>query len=61
MNGNLKETNNSCGAGVFGTRDTERERLQLREGHGKVGDIVIVQPEDTLTPLVFIRTVTPYP
>ena len=42
MNGNLKEACNSCGAGVFATWGSEGKRFQLGQGHGKVGDIVIV-------------------
>jgi len=46
MNGNRKEASDSCDAGIFGTRGSKEEILDLREGHGELGDIIIFQLED---------------
>lgn len=41
MNGKLEEAGGSRGAGVFLAWESEVKVLQLRQGHGKLGDVVI--------------------
>jgi len=44
-NGNRKEASNCRGAGVFEARASEGKRLESRQGHGELGNIVVVQLE----------------
>ena len=52
MDGNWKEASNSRRAGVFETWRSEEKILKLRQSHGKLGDIVVVQPEGALAPVL---------
>jgi len=47
MNGNWKEAHDGCGAGVVGTGTPEEKKLQLRQRHNELGNIIVVQFEDT--------------
>ena len=47
MNGNRKEASDRCGTGIFVTWISEEEGVQSRQGHGELGDVVIVQFEYT--------------
>lgn len=40
--GNRKEAGDGCGAGVLGTRVSEDEGLQSRQGHSDIGHIAVV-------------------
>jgi len=52
MNGNWKEAGDGRETGVFETRVSEEKRLQLGQGHGEFGDVVVVHLEDAFATVV---------
>lgn len=60
MAGNQKEAFNNRGACILETRSSKVESLQSRQGHGKLGDVAVVQPEGALGLPVFAAAVVPY-
>ena len=60
MNGNQKEAGNSRETAIFEARASEEKRLQLSQGHGEFGDVIVIQLEDALAPAAYVVTVDLY-